>query len=580
MFAAIVLARPPALRRSRVKLAVSMRSMTACPSSRIRTSTTSPGTGMKRSPVIRRSCAIRKPLSPSTETHAEFFPVETTSARPVCVTRKIGCRQTANDEASVAYRNLEHRGRSRRCASRGDRGRGPARRAVACIGARSAAARRSYALLEMPDRYDAAAIRAIAAGSRIRQTDHCLGSFPCAAGSLAAAIRSAWRAPAGLRESLRACPFRRRRRRVGSGLTRCRGRPSAHRRRVAHACRAGAPPSCSRRLPPIAGRAGSPRAVYARRRSCRSEFWRAAIVPSPLGYVGLSDVVDVIATSILIYYVLLLIRGTRAVQILTGILVLLGLLGIATLFHLYLLGTILRLLVVGAAVTIPIVFQPELRRALEQIGRGGLFRMERERGELGRGRPEDRTIATFGPHRVLARAQPSRRADRHRTAERPQGVLRKRNARCTPTFPKSSGVDLRVNLARCTTARSIVREGRIEAAGCFLPLSEQARSITPARYAPSRCSGSERADRRRRARRFGADGSDYDRARRAALATGRRRATFDKNAAGGDAAAASAAGHGLARASSVAPAHRGGARRHRGFRERIVDWRLSAKTSR
>ena len=90
-------------------------------------------------------------------------------------------------------------------------------------------------------------------------------------------------------------------------------------------------------------------------------------------YVSISDVVDVIATSILIYYVLLLIRGTRAVQILIGILVLVGLLGIATLFHLNLLGTILRLLVVGVLVAIPIVFQPELRRALEQIGGAASF---------------------------------------------------------------------------------------------------------------------------------------------------------------------------------------------------------------
>ncbi len=119
-------------------------------------------------------------------------------------------------------------------------------------------------------------------------------------------------------------------------------------------------------------------------------------MPSALGYVGVSDVVDVIATAILIYYVLLLIRGTRAVQILTGILVLVGLLGIATLFHLYLSGTILRLLVVGAAVTIPIVFQPELRRALEQLGRGGLFRLESPAEESMRVRTEDPTIAVLG----------------------------------------------------------------------------------------------------------------------------------------------------------------------------------------
>src|SRR5271155_653372 len=112
-------------------------------------------------------------------------------------------------------------------------------------------------------------------------------------------------------------------------------------------------------------------------------------------YFGVSDAIDILATSVLIYYVLLLIRGTRAVQILIGILVLVGLLGIATLFHLNLLGTILRLLVVGVLVAIPIVFQPELRRALEQIGRGGLFRMTGDETEPWPGRPEDRTIAAL-----------------------------------------------------------------------------------------------------------------------------------------------------------------------------------------
>ncbi|MHB8147023.1 MAG: hypothetical protein ACYDGM_07180 [Vulcanimicrobiaceae bacterium] len=76
-------------------------------------------------------------------------------------------------------------------------------------------------------------------------------------------------------------------------------------------------------------------------------------------YIGITDILDILATSVLVYYVLLLIRGTRAVQILTGVFVLVGLLGIASLLHLYLLETILRLVVVGAAVTLPIVFQPE-----------------------------------------------------------------------------------------------------------------------------------------------------------------------------------------------------------------------------
>lgn len=198
---------------------------------------------------------------------------------------------------------------------------------------------------------------------------------------------------------------------------------------------------------------------------------------NPLGYVGISDIVDVIATSVLIYYVLLLIRGTRAVQILTGILVLLGLLGIATLFHLYLLGTILRLLVVGAAVTIPIVFQPELRRALEKIGRGGLFQMEREGGELGRGRPEDPIIAILGRTAFLLRRN---RRGALIVIEQQSGL----KDYC------ESGTMLHANvseelLASIFASNSplhdgavVIREGRIEAAGCTLPLSEQERSIT------------------------------------------------------------------------------------------------------
>lgn len=198
---------------------------------------------------------------------------------------------------------------------------------------------------------------------------------------------------------------------------------------------------------------------------------------SPLGYIGISDVVDVIATSVLIYYVLLLIRGTRAVQILTGILVLLGLLGVATLFHLYLLGTILRLLVVGAAVTIPIVFQPELRRALEQLGRGGLFRMEGDRAEPGRGRAEDRTMALLARTAfILGR---SRRGALIVIEQ--QSGLKEYTESGTMLHAQISEELLLTLFAPQSPLHDgavIVREGRIEAAGCFLPLSEQPRAMS------------------------------------------------------------------------------------------------------
>ncbi|MBV8724767.1 MAG: TIGR00159 family protein, partial [Candidatus Eremiobacteraeota bacterium] len=189
------------------------------------------------------------------------------------------------------------------------------------------------------------------------------------------------------------------------------------------------------------------------------------------GYVGISDVVDIIATSILIYYVLLLIRGTRAVQILTGILVLLGLLGIANLLHLYLLGTLLRLIVVGAAVTIPIVFQPELRRALEQIGRGGIFQMRSDLAESRWARTEDRVVA------VLARAA-------FMLARVRRGALIVIEQQSAMKEYCESGTALHADLSEelllmifmrsspLHDGAAILRESHIEAAGCVLPLSE------------------------------------------------------------------------------------------------------------
>ncbi len=188
-------------------------------------------------------------------------------------------------------------------------------------------------------------------------------------------------------------------------------------------------------------------------------------------YVGISDVVDVVATSILIYYVLVLIRGTRAVQILSGIIFLVALLGLANIFHLDLLGTILRVVLVGAAVTIPIVFQPELRRALEQIGRGGPFRLRGD-GDSARARPEDRTIAALARtafvlsrHRIgalIVLEQQSGLKEFYESGKLVRGAISEELllAIFAPGSPLHDGA-------------VVIREAQIEAAGCFLPLAEQ-----------------------------------------------------------------------------------------------------------
>ena len=178
---------------------------------------------------------------------------------------------------------------------------------------------------------------------------------------------------------------------------------------------------------------------------------------------------DILATSVLIYYVLLIIRGTRAVQILTGVLVLVGLLGVANLLHLLLLGTILQLIVLGAAVTLPIVFQPELRRALEQIGRGGFLRFaETEDGA----RSEDGAMATIAKAAFLLSRN---RLGALIVIEQQTGLKEFSESGTVIEAQLSAELLLAIFGARSPLhdGAIIVRREIIQAAGCFLPLAEQ-----------------------------------------------------------------------------------------------------------
>ncbi|MHB8572445.1 MAG: diadenylate cyclase CdaA [Candidatus Dormibacteria bacterium] len=81
------------------------------------------------------------------------------------------------------------------------------------------------------------------------------------------------------------------------------------------------------------------------------------------------DLVDITIVALLIYWILLLIRGTQAFQIAIGIAVLGGLGLLAETLHLQLLSFIFERIGPAVLVLLLILFQPELRRALERVGR-------------------------------------------------------------------------------------------------------------------------------------------------------------------------------------------------------------------
>jgi diadenylate cyclase len=88
---------------------------------------------------------------------------------------------------------------------------------------------------------------------------------------------------------------------------------------------------------------------------------------------GWTSLLDILLVAIVIYWIFILIRGTRAVRIVIGLSILYLVYLAAQAADLRLLSTLLQTGAVVGLFAIVVVFQPELRRALEQIGRFGSF---------------------------------------------------------------------------------------------------------------------------------------------------------------------------------------------------------------
>jgi diadenylate cyclase len=182
-----------------------------------------------------------------------------------------------------------------------------------------------------------------------------------------------------------------------------------------------------------------------------------------------SDLLDIALTSYIVYVVLLLIRGTRAVQILQGIALLIVTRLAVQYFHLWTMFSILNGLLIAIGVAIPVVFQPELRRALAQIGRTGFL-------EPRAAHHDAETIAELCSTLANTAVLLSRAAIG-------AIVVVERNTGLQEYAESGTEVDAHISpelLVALFTPRTplhdgavIVRRDRIVAAGCFLPLSEE-----------------------------------------------------------------------------------------------------------
>lgn len=180
------------------------------------------------------------------------------------------------------------------------------------------------------------------------------------------------------------------------------------------------------------------------------------------------SIVDIVVVAFVLYQLLMLIKGTRAVQLLKGILVLLIISNLAKFFSLTTISWLLSKVWQMLFIALPVVFQPELRRALEQIGRGRFF-IRHPQG-LGLEALSQVTEELVRCTQVLSK----NRIGALIAIERETGVQN-----YVETGIQIDGVvssEFLVNIFIPNTplhdGAVIIRGDRVAAAGCFLPLSE------------------------------------------------------------------------------------------------------------
>ena len=94
---------------------------------------------------------------------------------------------------------------------------------------------------------------------------------------------------------------------------------------------------------------------------------------------GLADLADILLVAFVVYQVLKMTRETRGSAVMKGLLLLLAVVGVSSLLGLTALNWLLMQVLGNGALVLLILFQPEIRNALEQIGRGAKIERVRQK---------------------------------------------------------------------------------------------------------------------------------------------------------------------------------------------------------
>ena len=182
---------------------------------------------------------------------------------------------------------------------------------------------------------------------------------------------------------------------------------------------------------------------------------------------GISDVVDIAIMAFLIYKVIMLMRRTNSGAVAKGVLLLLFALGVSTFFHLNTVSYLLQQLMVWGVVALVVIFQPEIRRFLEQMGRtslGKVFTPEEARNER-----DSAITQTVDAYTSLSKSKTGALMVFERKNMLDDAIKTGTALDCTVNAELLKNIFW--NKAPLHDGAVIVRAGRIVGAGCMLPMS-------------------------------------------------------------------------------------------------------------
>lgn len=187
------------------------------------------------------------------------------------------------------------------------------------------------------------------------------------------------------------------------------------------------------------------------------------------------DAVDIIIVALLIYGVVKLVRETRAGQLVKGLFLLVILFIISSYFNLVMVSRVLAYFFQFAFVAILIVFQPEIRKALEQVGRNNVGQSIAA-VVTGRDRSYDRAQirkainAVVDGVGILQQLKMGALIVFERKTKLGDIIATGTQINCEPSGQIVGNIFF--NKAPLHDGAMIIRDGMIHAAGCILPLTK------------------------------------------------------------------------------------------------------------